>query len=132
MNDLFKPVVYVASPYTKGDPAINTHFQCRVFDRMMNDGLAWPYVPLWTHFQHVLFPRDYRDWVEYDLAMLPRFDACIRLNASDERLGYEITESSGADNEVAAFEQMGKPVFYSIEECYQWIHEQNCLLESAS
>lgn len=33
-----KPIVYIASPYTGGDVAINTHFQCRVFDQLLEDG----------------------------------------------------------------------------------------------
>lgn len=115
-----KPVVYVASPYTKGDPAINTHFQCKMFDRMMSDGVVWPVVPLWSHFQHSVFPRKYQDWIAYDLAMLERYDACVRLTAELPELGYSVSESSGADGEVAAFERMSKPVFYSLDECYEW------------
>jgi len=115
-----KPFVYIASPYTKGDPAINTHFQCRTFDLMLTDGIVWPYAPLVSHFQHTLFPRDYHDWIDYDLAMLERFDACVRLDAKHASLHYKATESSGADGEVAAFQKAGKPVFYSIEECYRW------------
>ena len=116
-----KPVIYVASPYTKGDPAINTHFQCRVFDTMMSDGIVWPVVPLWSHFQHSVFPRKYQDWIAYDLAMLERYDACVRLSVEMPDLDYSVSESSGADGEVAAFERMGKPVFYSLQECYQWV-----------
>lgn len=123
MNNM-KPVVYIASPYTKGDPAINTHFQCKVFDQMMTDGIVWPVVPLWTHFQHLLFPRNYQDWIAYDLAMLERYDACVRLAAEVPALGYKVVESSGADGEVAAFLQMGKPVFYSLEGCYAWAESQ--------
>lgn len=115
-----KPVVYIASPYTKGDPAINTHFQCKVFDQMMTDGVVWPVVPLWTHFQHLVFPRKYQDWIDYDLAMLERYDACVRLTAELSDLGYSVVESSGADGEVAAFLQMSKPIFYSLEDCYAW------------
>lgn len=115
-----KPFVYIASPYTKGDPAINTHFQCSIFDRLMNDGIVWPIIPLLTHFQHTVFPRPYTDWIAYDLATLPLYDACIRLNAVNDKLGYCITESSGADGEVASFRSQGKPVFFSIEECYEW------------
>lgn len=120
-----KPVVYIASPYTKGDPAINTHFQCKVFDRLMNDGVVWPYVPLWCHFQHTLFPRSYEDWVAYDLEMLKRFDACIRLYAEVPSLHYMVCESPGADGEVKAFIEMDKPVFYSIEDCYEWARKPN-------
>lgn len=116
-----RPVVYIASPYSKGDPAINTHFQCSVFDRLMNDGRVLPVAPLWSHFQHTLFPRRYEDWVSYDLALLARYDACLRLAAEVPALGYAVSESSGADGEVKKFEEMGKPVFRSVEELYSWV-----------
>ena len=116
-----KPIVYIASPYTRGDQAVNTHFQCKVFHELMNDGIVWPFVPLWSHFQHAIFPRRHQDWIDYDLALLPRFDACLRLNAVLPEIGYLQKESSGADGEVAAFEAMRKPVFYSKEELYAWV-----------
>ena len=115
-----KPIVYIASPYSKGDPAINTHFQCQVFDQLMNDGVVWPVAPLWSHFQHTMFPRKYEDWVAYDRAMIPRYDACLRLNSEDPKLNYTETKSSGADNEVAEFQRLAKPVFYSIADLYAW------------
>lgn len=117
---MHKPIIYVASPYTRGDQAINTHFQCRTFHELMNDGIVWPYVPLWSHFQHIIFPRNYQDWIDYDLALLPRFDACLRLNAVLPELEYEQKESSGADGEVAAFRAMGKPVFCDKANLYEW------------
>jgi hypothetical protein len=119
-----RPVVYIASPYSKGDPAINTHFQCKIFDQLMNDGIVWPVAPLWSHFQHTLFPRPYADWVAYDAAMIPRYDACLRLNAEYPELKYTETQSSGADKEVAQFQRLGKPVFYSIEDLYKWAKTQ--------
>lgn len=115
-----KPIIYIASPYTKGDPCVNTHFQCKVFDQLMNDGVVWPFIPLLTHFQHTVFPRHYQDWIDYDLALLRCFDGCIRLNATNEEMDYSVSESSGADGEVQAFLNMEKPVFYSIEECYDY------------
>lgn len=116
-----KPVVYIASPYTKGDPAINTHFQCRVFDRLMSDGLVWPVVPLWSHFQHIVFPRHYQDWIDYDLALIERYDACLRLNAEHSQLDYSMEKSSGADGEVARFKELGKPVFFDVDALYEWV-----------
>lgn len=115
-----KPIIYLASPYTKGDPAINVNFQMRMFDKMMNDRIVIPVVPLWTHFQHAAFPRAYKDWIDYDLALLPCYDACIRLPAEFEQLNYKITESSGADGEVRFFHEAGKPVFYKFTDLYQW------------
>jgi len=120
-----KPIVYIASPYTKGDVAMNTHFQCKVFDRMMTDGKVWPVAPLWSHFQHTLFPRTYGDWIAYDQAMLPRYDACLRLTAKLDNLQYVQHESSGADGEVAAFRKLGKPVFDNLQDLYKWVDRQN-------
>lgn len=116
-----KPVIYIASPYTKGDPCINTNFQLRTFDELMNDGVVIPFAPLWSHYQHTSFPRPYRDWIEYDLALIPRFDGCLRLDSTHPLFpSYLITESSGADNEVAAFRSLNKPVFFSKHELYRW------------
>lgn len=82
-----KPIVYIASPYSSGDPAINTHFQCKVFDEILRDGRAWPVAPLWSHYQHTLFPRPYSDWIAYDQALLKLYDACLRLCRRGSRVG---------------------------------------------
>jgi hypothetical protein len=120
-----KPLVYVASPYTKGDPCINTHFQIKMFDKLMDSGLVIPYVPLWSHFQHTASPRPYQSWIEYDNAIIPRLDACIRLAAVNADLNYEVWESSGADNEVKLFLSLEKPVFYNLATLYKWAREYN-------
>jgi hypothetical protein len=118
-----KPVVYIASPYTRGDVAMNTHFQCKVFDRLLSDGKVWPIAPLWSHFQHTVFPRPYEDWIAYDQALLHLYDACLRLTADLPAVGYNQHESTGAEKEVTSFQSMGKPVFYSIEELYRWVDD---------
>lgn len=114
-----KPWIYIASPYTNGDQAINTHFQCRIFNELMDDGIVWPVAPLWSHFQHLLMPRPYEDWLKYDMALIRRLDACLRLTAKHGQ--YNITESAGADNEVAEFILLGKPVFYDKNTLYSWV-----------
>lgn len=120
-----KPIVYIASAYTKGDPAINAHFQCRMFDKLMGEGKVIPYCPLWSHFQHGVFPRPYQFWIEYDNAMIDSgvFDACLRLTVDGipSMPEYNEARSSGADAEVKRFEAQGKPVFYKIDDLYQWI-----------
>lgn len=115
-----KPFVYIASPYTKGDPAINTRFQCEVVNQLLDTNLVIPYAPLWSHFQHTIFPRDYRDWINLDLDIIEKMDACLRLDASYEPLGYVETESSGADGEVQRFRDLSKPVFLTIEGLLDW------------
>ena len=116
-----KPTVFIASPYTKGDPVMNANFQCRIFDRLLRDKLVLPVAPLWTHFQHVVFPRPYQEWIDYDQEMLKLYDCCLRLDAELPELGYRQHESSGADAEVEAFRRLRKPVFFSIEDLYEWV-----------
>ena len=121
MSKTSKPTVYIASPYSKGDPEKNAHFQCKVFNQLLGDGRVLPIAPLWSHFQHMLFPRKYQDWIDYDQALLPLYDCCLRLAAELPDLNYKVYESTGADGEVATFEKLGKPVFYNIEDLYSWI-----------
>lgn len=116
-----KPTVYIASPYSKGDVAINAHFQCKIFDQLLTDDKVIPVAPLWSHFQHLLFPRPYQDWIKYDQEMLYLYDCCLRLNSQLDKLGYLESKSSGADAEAETFINDSKPVFYSIEDLYQWV-----------
>lgn len=119
-----KPVVYISSPMTKGDVGINVRFQCEIFDRLMRDGIVWPVAPAWSHWQHCLFPAPYETWIQYDLAMLERYDALLRLNAFYKPLGYHQAESLGADREVARMLELDKPVFTNIPDLYAWVRSE--------
>ena len=118
-----KPWVYIASPYTKGDCAINVRSQLVAFDSLMNMGVI-PIAPLFSHFQHLFSPRPYQDWIDLDLEIVRRCDACLRLSAicpMRDGTEYVQAESSGADGEVAAFREMGKPVFFGLGPLEQWL-----------
>jgi len=97
--------VYIASPYTLGDVAVNVKVQLDYVDVLMNKGFA-PFAPLYSHFQHMAHPRPYEDWLEVDLVWVEACDCVLRLEG----------ESSGADREVKLAIELGKQVFYSIEE----------------
>ena len=97
--------VYIASPYTKGDVAVNVREQIKVADGLMDLGHN-PYVPLLSHFRHLLFPRPYEDWTKNDLEWVKVCDCLIRLEG----------ESSGADAEVAYAKKLGIPVYYGVKE----------------
>jgi hypothetical protein len=120
MSERSKPVVYVMSPYTKGDQAINTHFQMSVFNELLDDGIVTPIIPLTSHFLHIFHPRKYQDWINYDLELIDVCHAGLRLNAEHENMNYLIKESSGADGEEARFSVQGKPVFYNKADLYRW------------
>lgn len=117
---MLKPLVYVASPYTKGDPGINTRFQCEMFHKLWTDGIVAPICPLWSHFQHILFPMPYEEWVDYDNQVIPRCDALVRLIADYRPIGYRQRDSSGADAEVDLARSLGIPVFTDIDKLYEW------------
>jgi len=89
----------------------------------LGDGKVLPVAPLWSHFQHTLFPRAYKEWIGYDQEMLHLYDCCLRLDATLPELDYVETNSQGADDEVRTFKDDEKPVFYSIEELYRWVDD---------
>jgi hypothetical protein len=100
-----KTKVYIASPYTKGDVAVNVKRQMDMADQLMTLGYA-PFAPLYSHFQHMAHPRPYADWIAIDLEWVPACDVLLRLDG----------ESSGADGEVAFARERGIPVVFSVEQ----------------
>jgi len=101
MRNLRDIKIYIASAYTKGDEAMNVKFQVDVFNILFDMGFC-PIVPLVSHFLHLVNPRPYTDWIEYDNAQLSMYDCCLRFNH---------IPSSGADGEEEQFKAMNKPVF---------------------
>ena len=99
-----KVTVYIASPYTDGDVAVNVRRSIIAADALVELGCA-PFVPLLTHFWHFLSPKEYEVWTEMDMEWVRRCDCVLRL----------IGNSKGADAEVTLAESLGIPVFYDIE-----------------
>jgi hypothetical protein len=95
--------VYIASPYTIGDVAVNVKKQIDVASILMDYGYA-PFVPTLAHFQHLMYPRPYQDWLRCDVEWVKCCNALLRLPGT----------SKGADAEVAVAMDNGLPVFYSI------------------
>ena len=105
--------VYIASPYTKGDPAVNVKRQLDMFD-ILFDLKFYPFAPLFTHFQHITHPRPYQDWVNFDLEWVKVCNCVLRMDG----------ESSGADGEVEYADELGRPVFYNVDDlCKYYGHE---------
>lgn len=98
-------VVYIASPYTIGDIAINVKRQIDTANILIDLGYC-PIAPLLSHFQHLVHPRPYEDWVKIDNELVLRSDIVLRLHG----------ESKGADAEVKLAILNNIPVVSSIEE----------------
>lgn len=109
LHDL--PLVYVAGPYSTGDPVENTRRAIRFADYLLDAGRCAPVVPHLTMFWHLVTPRPVDAWYAYDLAVLARCDALYRLAG----------QSTGADLEVEFARANGIPVFAEITELERWL-----------
>lgn len=116
--------VYIASPYSKGDAAMNVRTQMKIWDAAIDMPGVIPIAPLWSHFQHLAFPRPYETWLRYDKSIIERCDVCVRMAAFEGHIKYRQDESPGADAEVALFVAAGKPVFQNLLQLQEWLRTQ--------
>lgn len=92
-----RPLLYLAGPYTHPDPVANTHWVVAVAN-VVYEKTAWvPVVPHLSMLWHAITPRPVEFWYEYDLHLLERCDAIIRLPGA----------STGADKEIAHADSVG-------------------------
>jgi hypothetical protein len=95
-NDLW---VYVAGPYTKPDPCVNTRNAVLVGLRLREMGFV-PIIPHLSHLMHLIEPHNYEFWTQWDFDWLGRCDALLVLQG----------ESPGARAEEDLAERFGIPV----------------------
>lgn len=108
-----RPLVYLAAPYTTPDPVTNTHTAIKVASELIDGGLVTPVVPHLTLVWNLVDPREVEFWYAYDLAILARCDAVLRMPGV----------STGADAEVQFAADRGIPVLNSMEELVAWAHQ---------
>lgn len=97
--------VYIASPYTQGDAAVNVRTSLLVADLLAAQGFL-PFAPLLSHFWNFLSPHPYEFWMDMDVEWIKRCDCLLRLPGA----------SAGADLEVEVARHLGLPVFFSPQE----------------
>jgi len=97
--------VYIASPYTQGDMAVNVGIQIKTASELIDLGFC-PYVPTLNHFIHMFSPKDYETWMSQDFEWVKKCDFVLRLG------GY----SPGADREIELAINNDIPVVYNIEQ----------------
>lgn len=84
-------LLYVAGPYTHDDPVENTHRAIKTASAIYR---MTPWVPVVPHLSllwHLVDPQPIEFWYEYDLHLLDRCSAIVRLPG----------RSTGADAELA-------------------------------
>lgn len=99
------PLVYVAGPYSHPDPAANVRRAIGYAEQLPKLG-AVPVIPHLSHLWHLIEPHEYEWWLAYDLALLARCEALLRMRG----------DSAGADREVEWATAHGIPVAHSLSE----------------
>lgn len=107
--------VYIASPYTKGDIAVNIRNSIFEAEKLVKYGFI-PFTPLLTHFWHIISPHDYEYWMDMDLVWILKCDYLLRMSG----------ESKGADREVEWAGQHNIPVYYSVDLLYMDVNNIKC------
>ena len=98
--------IYVASPYTVGNQDQNRRNSIEYGEIILNKG-HYPFLPLAVTSQwEDMYPKHYEQWMDYDFGWVRKCDALYRGKG----------ESSGADREVALAQELGKIVFWELDE----------------
>jgi hypothetical protein len=94
-------LIYIAGPYTKGDPVENTRNATAVGKHIYARTGAGVIIPHLSLLAHMAFPEPPDFWYGFDLAILSHCTHLLRLPG----------ESWGADQEVKRAHELGIPVF---------------------
>lgn len=101
--------IYVSGPLTRGD--VLGHVRDAILAGLaLRDGHCVPIIPHLFALAELVAPRSYDYWLEWDLALLARCDALLRLPGP----------SRGADIEVLHARELGIPVFHSLAGAIAW------------
>ena len=95
------PLVYIAGPITIPDPIRNTRDAISVAEHLYTSNICVPLIPHTNLLWHLVFPHDNAYWYKYDLYLLVKCDAVLRLDG----------ESAGADAELEVAADCNIPIF---------------------
>lgn len=93
-------LIYIAGPYTHPDPVVNTRIAIDAWNKLIAAGNT-PIVPHVSMLLHLVYPKPIEFWYKYDIEIMKRCDAVLRLPGN----------SIGADAEVRAAKDIGLPVY---------------------
>ena len=97
--------IYVAGPYTKGDPILHTRNAILAGSKLYDAGW-FPYVPHLSMLWHTVDPRPLQFWYDFDYQPLKKCDAFVRLPG----------ESTGADLELEKAREWGLVIYDTVDE----------------
>ena len=115
------PLVYVAGPYTRPDPVLNTRDAVLAADQVLELG-AVAFVPHLSLLHHAISPKPYEDWIRIAMQMLSRCDVVLRIPG----------ESPGADREVELARELGLAAVTSVVGLEAWLRGRADAIEEVT
>ena len=97
--------IYIAGPYSKPDPVVNTRKAILAGDALMQTGYA-VFIPHLTLLWQLVIPHSYEIWLEHDAKWLTACDAVVLLPG----------ESQGAERECRVAASLGIPIYRSSDQ----------------
>ena len=104
-----KKLIYIAAPYTYPDPIENTNKVIKTAEQIIQVGHL-PYIPHLNLLWHIVVPHPPEFWYAYDLAILKRCDALLRVEGLSE--GVEREVQFAIDNNIL--------IIYGIDNFINW------------
>ena len=98
-------LIYIASPYSKGDVCENVRYACLSGDAIVAKGHQ-VFIPHLYHLWNIISPKPYEEWLRISRVWMSYCDALLKLGG----------ESVGADLEVAEAKRLCMPIYYSLED----------------
>lgn len=107
-QDSRRKLLYVAAPYTRPEPVSNAHAVCRVAMEIYERTEWCPFVPHLSMLWQAVSPRPESHWYEYDLHVMRRCNAIVRLPGYSVGADVEVEEAVKAGMLIVPFEWLPK------------------------
>lgn len=101
-----RKVIYIASPYTKGDNFVNVQRSIEAANKLLDMGYIAISPLVNSVFYHMQRERSWSEWMEIDYQLVNMCDCLVRLPG----------DSTGADKEVIYALSHNKPVYIGMEQ----------------
>ena len=108
-----KPLIYVAGPYRKPCPVVNTHKAIRTAQRIRDELQVAVLIPHLSFAEDMVQPREPEYWLAVTMDQLRCCDAVFRIAGGSE----------GSDAEEAEAIMLGIPVFRDVSALAEWCAE---------
>lgn len=108
--------VFISSPYTLGDTCDNVRRQHDAMAALLMLGHL-PFAPLLSHYQQIIHPMGWEEWIRWDLEWLAQCQVVLRLPG----------QSKGADIECVRARELLIPVLTTRAELIEHlVDDQQC------